>query len=181
VRCLFTYWQGNQFLSISYVTVLVLSVKHNYYNLLVSLFVYLATCFGHLFGHIQAILWVCTFYLHYYIYNTLISILQTRPVIRDLLFCSTGKLLVRVGSLQFFGPVVFLFFFIRHYEWLSVYWYWFLLLLSVCLVVYLFDRWRAVFRICGASACGQVLIPLFVFVLYSICLDYGYIIYIGGY
>jgi hypothetical protein len=24
------------------------------YNLLVSLFVYLATCFGHLFGHLQA-------------------------------------------------------------------------------------------------------------------------------
>jgi hypothetical protein len=59
----------------SYVTVLVLSVKHNYYNLLMSLFVYLATCFGHLFGHLQAILWVCIFYLHYYTYNTLISIL----------------------------------------------------------------------------------------------------------
>jgi hypothetical protein len=31
-----------------YVTVLVFSVKHNYYNFLVFLFVHLATCFGHL-------------------------------------------------------------------------------------------------------------------------------------
>jgi hypothetical protein len=96
----------------SYVTVLVLSVKHNYHNLLVSLFVYQFTCFEHLFGHHQAILCVCIFCLHYYIYNTLISTLQTRSVIRDLIFCSTGKLLVTMGSLQFLGLLFFSFFYL---------------------------------------------------------------------
>jgi hypothetical protein len=43
------------------------------FNLLVSLFVYLATCFGHLFGHLQGIL-EGVYFLYYII--TLISILQ---------------------------------------------------------------------------------------------------------
>jgi hypothetical protein len=84
------WWRRIETYQITYVTVLVLSVKHNYYNLLVSLFVYLATCFGPLFGHLQAILEGVYFlftllHLYYtYIYTT------SRPVIRDILFVFYG-------------------------------------------------------------------------------------------
>jgi ABC-type multidrug transport system permease subunit len=55
------------------------------YNLLVSLFVYLATCFGHLFGHLQAILEGV-----YFLFTLLHLYTATRPVISDLLFVFYG-------------------------------------------------------------------------------------------
>jgi hypothetical protein len=75
-----------------------------------------ATCFGHLFGHLQAILESVYFlftllYLQYtYTYTT------TATVIRDLLLCSMGKLIVMV-ALQVIGAgCCLLFICIRHYE-----------------------------------------------------------------
>jgi hypothetical protein len=67
-------------------------------------------------------------------------------------------LIVRVGSLQFFGRLFISF--------LSPLWVAILSsgIDSSCfcpsVLSYIYYRWRAVFSICGASACGQVLIPL---------------------
>jgi hypothetical protein len=94
-----------------------------------------ATCFGHLFGHLQVILESAYFlftllYLQYtYTYTT--------TVIRDLL-CSMGKLLVMVGSLQVTGAGCYLLF-IRHYEWLFCLVVLILLFSSVCLVYFTVD------------------------------------------
>jgi hypothetical protein len=61
-----------------------------------------ATCFGHLFGHLQALLEsVCFLFTLLYIQYTY-TYTTTTAVIRDRLLCSMGKLLV--------------FIFIRHYE-----------------------------------------------------------------
>jgi hypothetical protein len=69
-------------------------------------------------------------YIQYtYTYTT------TGCVIRDLLLCSTDKLLVMVGSLQFIGADCYLLF-IHHYKWLFRLVVLILLFLSVCLVVY---------------------------------------------
>jgi hypothetical protein len=87
--------------------VLVLSVRHNCYNLLVSLFVS-----SYLF---RPLTWPSSGYLRgcYFLYYIIVHILHfryttIRPAIRDLLF-STGKLLVRVGHFNFSGRLFFFF------------------------------------------------------------------------
>jgi hypothetical protein len=98
------------------VKVMVFSVKHKFtiywcFYFILSL---AATCFGHLFGHLQAILESVYFlftlmYLQYtYIYTT--------TVIRDLLLCFVGKLLVMVALQAIGAGCCLLFNFIRHYE-----------------------------------------------------------------